>query len=209
MAEELRKPGLHWNQVTSICLQQSRGRSGLHFGVGSETGAESLQVFEAKLLCDRQHLGLVFLYFVEANLVNLVCGQVGGCAVADQVLVVPCAIGQSRDAGLCAARRDIADLKKACEPHICGKDLFVDCVQHLRLDALLLRGGNRGGELFERESKRGIFWLLIGERLDLFECLLQEGILRGTRRSFMPIDMFVITWSNALGIACSREIQSS
>ena len=84
------------------------------------------EILEAELLRDGQHLGLVLLHFVEADLVNLVRGQVGGGGAADEELVVLCAVRQSGDAGLGAARRNVADLHEACEAQVCGQHLLAD-----------------------------------------------------------------------------------
>ena len=78
----------------------------MQLGIGLEAGAEAGQVRKAELLRDGQHLGLVALHLVEADLVNLVGGQVGGGGAANEELVVLCAVGQGGDAGLGRGRRE-------------------------------------------------------------------------------------------------------
>ena len=88
---------------------------------------------------DGQHLGFVLIHFVQADLVNLRGGQVGGRGALDQELVVLCAVGQGGDAGLVAAGGNVADFKEAREAHVGRQHFFCDGIEHLRLDALLLR----------------------------------------------------------------------
>ena len=85
-----------------------------------------LQILEAELLRDGQHLGFVLLHFVEADLVNLVGGEVGRGGALDQELVVLCAVGERRDAGLGAAGGNVADLKEACEARVGRKNFLAD-----------------------------------------------------------------------------------
>ena len=122
-----------------------------------------MQIGEAELLRDGQHFGFVFLDFVEADLVNLRGGQVGRGGAADEELVILCAVGQRRDAGLVATGGNVADLEEAGEAHVGGQDFFGDGGEHFGLDALLLgRRRWRRGKLLERQGERRVFGFLIG-----------------------------------------------
>jgi hypothetical protein len=79
-AEELRQLGLHRRQVAAVGCQQRLARGWMQLGIGLEAGAEALQVSKAELLRNDQHLGLVALHLVQADLVNLLRGQVRGGA---------------------------------------------------------------------------------------------------------------------------------
>ena len=177
-AEKLRQLGLHRLQIAAIRVEQRIGRSRVQLGIRLQAFAETLQVLEAELLRDGQHLGFVFLHFVQADLVNLVRGQVGGRGLLDQKLVVLLSVGQGVDAGLGASRGNVAHLKKTREAQVGGQILFRDRIQHCGLDALLLGGGNRGGKVFERQGQRRVFGLLIGELLHLVERLFQQVLRR-------------------------------
>ncbi len=43
----------------------------MQLGIGLQAGAKALQVLEAELLRNGQHLGFVLLHLVQADLVNL------------------------------------------------------------------------------------------------------------------------------------------
>ena len=55
----------------------------MQLGIGLEAGAEARQILKAELLRDGEHLGFVALHFVQADLVNLRGGQVGGGGAAN------------------------------------------------------------------------------------------------------------------------------
>jgi hypothetical protein len=152
-AEELRQLGLHGRQVAAIGVEQGSGRGGLELGIGLEAGAEAGQILKAEFLRDDEHLRFVTLHFVQADLVNLGCGQVGGGGAAQLEGVVLCAVGERRDAGLGAAGGNVADLKKAGKAQIGRQDFFCDSVQRFCLDALLLGGRDRGRKTFERQRQ--------------------------------------------------------
>ncbi len=77
----------------------------MSLGLVFEVAWKSLEILEAELLRDGEHLGFVFLHFVEADLVNLVGGEIGGGGAANEELVVLCAVGKGRDAGLRRGRQ--------------------------------------------------------------------------------------------------------
>ena len=62
--------------------------------IGLEAGAEALKVRKAELLRDAQHLGLIALYLVEADLVNLLGCQIGRRGAANAEGVKLCPVGQ-------------------------------------------------------------------------------------------------------------------
>jgi hypothetical protein len=96
----------------------------VQLGIGLQAFAEALQILEAELLRDGQHLGFVFLHFVQSDLVNLLGGQVGGRGLLDQKLVVLFSVGQGIDAGLGAARGNVAHLKETREARVGGQHLL-------------------------------------------------------------------------------------
>ncbi len=63
--------------------------------------------------------------------------------------------------GCVAAGRDVADFEKAGEALVGRQHLFADGGEHLRLDALLLRGGDRGGKLLQRHGEGRVFRFLV------------------------------------------------
>jgi hypothetical protein len=91
-------------------------------------------------LRNRQHFGFVLLDFVEADLMNLLRGQISRRGAANEELIVLRPVRKCRDAGLLAAGGNVRHFEKAREPLIGRKHLFADCAQHLRLDAFLFRG---------------------------------------------------------------------
>ena len=66
----------------------------MEFGIGLQTCVEALEIGEAKLVGDRQHLAFVLFHFIETDLVDLVGGEIGRRCAADDKLVVLCSIGQ-------------------------------------------------------------------------------------------------------------------
>ena len=61
------------------------------------------RILEAELLSDDEHLVFVALYFVEADLVDLVGGEIGGGASRTLIGVVGVAVRERPDSGFGAA----------------------------------------------------------------------------------------------------------
>jgi len=95
-------------------------------GIALEAGAKTSQIGKAQLPRDGQHLHLVALDLIQANLMNLFGGQVSGGGVADEELIVFRAVGQPVHARLGAPSRNISDLQEARKAQIGGQNFLGD-----------------------------------------------------------------------------------
>ena len=172
-AKELRQLRLHRPNVAAIGCHKRLGRRGMQLGIGLQSRAKALQIREAQLLRNGQHLGLVLLHLVESDLVNLVGGQIGSSRAAYTEGVVLCPVGQRPNARLRAPCGNIAHLKKARKAHVSGQHFLADGVQRLGLDAFLFSGRDGGRKLLQRHGQRRIFRFLSGQLLYLFQRLFQ------------------------------------
>src|SRR5581483_3118610 len=116
-------------------------------------GAERYQIFEAELLRNYQHLRFIALYFIKADLMNLIRRQIGCRALPDAKCIVLIAIRQRPDTELCPACRNILSLQESGEARVCRLDLFLNCIEHFGLDALLICGGNARWKFLQRPSE--------------------------------------------------------
>ncbi len=148
-------------------------------GVGLERGGEGLEVGEAELMDDGEELGLVALDLVEADLVDLGGGLVGGGALADEEGVVGVAVGEGPDAGVFAAGGNVGVGEEFGEALVGGQDLRRDGVKHGSGDALLVFGADGRGEFFQGLGERSVGGLLRGDGLGLGEDLFHEVLRRG------------------------------
>ncbi len=150
----------------------------MHLGIALQTGAEAGQVLEPQFLGNGQHLGLVLTNLVEANLVNLLRRQAGCGRALDQKPVVLRPVGKGIDSGRRAPRRHVARLKEARKAQVRRQHFLTDRLQHLRLDALLLRRGNCSGKLLERQRQRRVLRLLTSQLLHLLQRLFEQILRR-------------------------------
>ena len=146
--------------------------------IGLEAGLEALQILEAKLLGDDLHLSFILFHLVEADLVNLVRGQIRGRCAAYEELVVLCPVGQGGDSGLLTSGGNIGDLEKAREALVGGQHLLTNRVHHFGLDALLFRRGNRRWKVLQGHGQWRVLRLLIGQLLHLIQRLRQQELGR-------------------------------
>ena len=79
---------------------------------------ERLDVGEPQLFGNGQQLLFVFLYLVDADLVNLIRRHVGRGALLYQKAVIGLAIGQSPYTGIVAAAGDVLRLQKLAEADV-------------------------------------------------------------------------------------------
>ncbi len=125
----------------------------MKFGIRLETGLEALQVGKAELLGDDQHLRLIALDLVQADLMDHVWLQVRRGFPADAEGVIGGTVGQGPDAGFSAAGGHVGDFKKMLKAQVGGQDFLADHGQHFVLDALLLVGGNGRWKALERHGE--------------------------------------------------------
>src|SRR6187402_666986 len=144
--EELRQLGLHVVDVAGVGVDELLLGGSVQLGIRFDGGVEGFEIVETHLLRDDEHGGLVTLYFFQADLVNLVGGLVGRCALPDTEGVIGVAIGYGRDAGFSAALGNVLSREELREVLIAGKNYGGDGVHHLVMNTLLLRCADRLGE---------------------------------------------------------------
>ncbi len=136
---------------------------------------EALQIGEAQLLHNRQHLRLVPLHLVEPDLVNLRCRLVQRRALPDPKRIIGIAIRQRPDARILASLRNVIQLQKLREPLVRRQHIGRDRLQQLvRRCASAPPRSPLAGNFFSGSGKRAVLRLLIGQRLHLHQYLFHQ-----------------------------------
>ncbi len=124
--EEVGEFGAHLVEVGAVGVEERVGGGGMQFGIGSDGGAQGGDIGIAELLRDDEHPGFVLRDLVEADLMNLGGGEVGGGAALDQEGVIRVAVGERPDAGIGAACGNVDALEEFREVLVGGVDLLCD-----------------------------------------------------------------------------------
>ena len=143
-----------------------------------ERRTEALHIRKAQLLHDRQHLRLVPLHLVQADLVDLRRRLVQRRALPHPKRVVRVAIRHRPHARVLPARRDVLRPQKLREPLIRRQHLRRIASSISSRDPLLLRRTHRLRKLLQRQRKRAVRRLLLGNLLRLHQHLLHQVLRR-------------------------------
>ena len=135
---------------------------------------EGLQVGEAKLVHDAEHLRLVALHLVQADLVDLRRRLVQRRALAHQEGIVRVAVRQRPDTRLLAAVGNVRAGEKFREVLVRRQHLRGNRVQHILGNAFLVGGRNRRGKHLQRQRERAVGRFLRRDPLRLRQHLLHQ-----------------------------------
>ena len=125
-----------------------------------------------------QHLGFDFRHALQAELVNLVGGEIGGGLVADGEAIARFSVGQSPDAGIEASVRSVIVAHELGEFRVGGRDFIFYRGFDLLAQLLAVGFGDGIGKLAQRLSERTLVERVVGNLLRLagnfFEQILRR-----------------------------------
>ena len=117
---------LHLPGVLGIEVENLLSGRGVESTIFLDVIVQTGQIIEAKFVSQHQHLGLGFGNLLEAELVNLLWGQIG-CSEAPYLeAVTRVAIGKSPHPRLRTAMGSVVIAHKLSEAFVCGQNLGVD-----------------------------------------------------------------------------------
>ncbi len=177
-AEELRQLRVHLLFVLLVGVDDVVTRLRAKVGVLLDGGVERLQITEALLLRDLQHLRLEARHLAQADVVDLVGREARGRAALRCRRVSPRALGERPDADLRPSLRRVLLFHERAELAVGRENGRVDGVEVVGADAGAIGFRNGVGELRRRLEPRRLVGRGIRQLVDLRPHLLQEELGR-------------------------------
>src|ERR1700745_1104464 len=172
-AEGFGKLGRHLGDVAPVGLENLLAGSGDQFGIGSQRGAEALEIREAKFLGDDELLGFNALDFTQAELMDGFGIHAGRSLLSNIETVEGIAVRKRQDPSLGTAFGGVVLGEEAGELTVGGPDFLVDGSDDSGPKALAIRLRDCLRETRERLSERVGIPSLAGDVVALLDSFLE------------------------------------
>ena len=163
----MRQLAVHLVAIVRVQVKQLLTRLGVQFRILPDVFVERFQIAESLRPGDGQHLGFNFRDALQAKLVNLAGGEIGGGLVTDGEAIARLSVGQGPDAGIEPSVRRVIVAHEFGELRVGGCDFVLyrafDCFA--QLFPVFLRNGV--GKLAQRVGEWALVERVVGNVLRL------------------------------------------
>ena len=177
-AEELRELRVHLVDVFAIEVEDLLARLGAEARVLVGGFLHRLEIVVAEALRDLEQLPFDAGDLAQADLVDLIGGEIRRRALADAHVVAMDAVGERPHPDLAAAVRRVVVLHERGELAVRGEHAVADRAEELAADAPALGLGDRRGEIRQRLRERRLLRRLRGDAGRLRRNFLEEELRR-------------------------------
>ena len=108
-----------------VQVKQLLPRLGVQFRILPDVIVERFQIAESLRLGDEEHLGFNFRHAFQAELVNLIGREIGGCLMTDGEAIAGVSVGQGPNTGIESSVRRVIVAYEFGEFRVGGRDLVL------------------------------------------------------------------------------------